>query len=68
MNLVREIQVTIKRASFTAEVTVQVQAGAPVDLTCSLGFLFLVTSADASSEELLQGDRKPERGGATACC
>ena len=49
----------IKRASFT----VQIQAGAPVDLLMGtdvqprLGFLFLVSSADGSAEELLQGGR-----------
>ena len=49
MNLVREIRVTIKRVT---EVTVQVQAGAPVDLLLGTDFL-----GDGSAEELLQGGR-----------
>ena len=48
VNLVREIKVTIKRATFTTDATIQVQARAPVDLllgtnvyTASLRFCIL---------------------------
>ena len=58
VNLVREIKVTIKRAAFTTDTTIQVQAGAPVDLLLGtnvqprLGFVFLASGADGSAEEL----------------
>lgn len=47
VNLVREVKVTIKRAAITTDATIQVQAGAPIDLLLGtdvqprLGFVFL---------------------------
>ena len=63
VNLVREMEVTIRRANFTINATIQVQAGAPVDLLLGtdvqprLGFIFLASDADGSAEELLQGGK-----------
>ena len=61
LNIVREIRVTLTRLTFSVEATVQVHAGAPVDLLLGtdvqlqLGLVLLAVQSDGKDKEPLQG-------------
>ena len=58
MNIVHEIKVTIAGLSFSVEATIQMHAGAPVDLLLGtdvqpqLGLVFLALRSNGEAQEL----------------